>query len=207
MRMHIGQRVKHAERPTGDHHGSCGDASDQLRDILAAPDRLVPAVGDFRFSLAARVECDDVVDVREGLDLRRPDPGRHGPARHEDDGMRCLRRASFQVVQPHPIAAREAAAAHDRGIGGGRGGRTHQQSKQGGQCSMRPAGRAVQPTRDSNSPGRHRIRYPSSSVTVPSSRHTRSCLFTLSRDAATNVLRSRCDSFMSIRVPVGVERP
>ena len=57
------------------------------------------------------------------------------------------------------------------------------------------------------SAGRRNRRRPSSKSTTPVSRHARNCLFTLSRDDATRLLRSRCDSFISTRVPRGVGRP
>jgi hypothetical protein len=53
---------------------------EQVGDVSRATVRLVARGGDGGLALAARIEGDDVIATAERDDLRRPDPGGHGPA-------------------------------------------------------------------------------------------------------------------------------
>ena len=106
MTAHIGERIEHAQRPSHHERRHRFQICDQFGDILPSPTRLIAMCRHIRRSLAARVERHDVILLRERLDLLSPDPGRHGPARHKDDGVAGAR-SGLQVVQPHPIAGLE----------------------------------------------------------------------------------------------------
>ncbi len=61
FKMDIGQRVEDAQGPADDDDRPRSKLVQQIADILTAPDLVIAAGRDFRGSLAARVEGDDVI--------------------------------------------------------------------------------------------------------------------------------------------------
>ena len=120
MRVHIGERIQHAQRP-GDHDDRHrGQVGDQFGDVLRPPVRLIPTRRGLGLALPARIEGDHVIGPAEGAELLRPDPGRHGPARDEDQRM-AGGRAGLEVVQPRTVAGDEESVVDGEAVG--RGGR------------------------------------------------------------------------------------